>query len=271
MRRILAVILVLLIAAGAFAAYRMTRQTVADKDGNPLKYTYEDIEEEELTGLFVHNTEDDTFSPAIKSMPGYKGMTKEASATRYIWYVESDKEMNQLIPRVTEGTELVVIYNVDGDLPGSFYLEKYAERGYTIGAHMRISKYKNMYLMSQGSLSGSQASAMLGRMSDNTDGEYQVIEISGSETLPINNVDPNMELLLGLERDKLYAIRYYQGTKEKKATFRADAKVFQSERCIPIHTPYIKTDKGYFIVNLPQNLPAGYYYLSDIGFFIYEG
>ena len=85
--------------------------------------------------------------------------------------------------------------------------------------------------------------------------------------LPINNVDPNMEMLLGLEKDKLYKIRYYQGTKAREATFAADTKVFQSEKYIPIATPYRKTDSGYFVVNLPVNLADGYYYLSAIGFF----
>jgi len=76
-----------------------------------------------------------------------------------------------------------------------------------------------------------------------------------------------MELLLGLKKDKLYKIRYYQGTKEREVTFQADTKVFQSEKYIPISTPYRKTNRGYFVVNLPLNLANGYYYLSDIGFF----
>ena len=269
MRRITGMILLAALLLGGFVYYRTHIQKIADKDGNPLRYTFEEIEEEEMTGVFVHN-EDDTFSPAIKSMPNFQGQTATSSAERFIWYVESDKSMDELIPLVHSGSELVVIYDMDGDLPGSYYLEKYAERGYTIGAHISLDEDKTMYLEAEDALSGSQAAGMLSDMGENTDNIYTVGEISGTDVLPIGNVDPNMNLLLGLERDKLYIFRYYQGTKEREATFKADSKVFQSERFIPISTPYIKTDKGYFIVNLPQNLQSGYYYLSDIGFFEYK-
>lgn len=266
MRRIIALLLILIIIVGGFVAYRLTRQTIADSDGNPLRYTFEDIEDKGLTGVFVHN-EDDTFSPAIQGMPNFQGETDKKDPARYVWYVETDESIGNYIPTVTAKSELVVVYNKDGDLPGSYYLERYGIKGYTIGAHIRLGEDKTMYLCAKDSLSGSQANAMLSKMEANTDDEYTISAISGSDVLPIGNVDPNMQMLLGLEKDKLYKVRYYQGTKEREATFRADTKVFQSEQFIPITTPYQKTSKGYFIVNLPLNLSNGYYYLSDIGFF----
>ena len=266
MRRILAVILLIVIAVGGFLYFKLTRQTVADKDGNPLRYSFQELDEKGVTGVFVHN-EDGTFSPCIHNMPNFEGPTEEQSASRFLWYVESDESIGNFIPMVTDNNELVVIYNMDGDLPESYYLEKYALRGYTIGAHIYIDEEKTLTLSAEDSLEGSQASAMLNKMEANTDDEYIISEISGSDVLPINNVDPNMGLLLGLQKNKLYRIRYYQGTKAREATFRADTKVFQSQKYIPISTPYKKTNKGYFVVNLPQNLSNGYYYLSDIGFF----
>ena len=266
MRRIAALILVLILIIGGIVIFRMNRQTIADKDGNPLRYSYEDIDEKGLTGVFVHN-EDGTFSPAIQNMPNFQGVTGEKSSERFVWYVESDESIGQYIPVLNSKSELVVVYNMDGDLPGSYYLEKYGLKGYTIGAHIRLDDDKTMFLCARDCLGGSQAAAMLTKMESNTDDEYTISQISGSDVLPINNVDPNMQLLLGLEKDKLYKVRYYQGTKAREATFRADTKVFQSEKYIPIPTPYQRTDNGYFIVNLPLNLTDGYYYLSDIGFF----
>ena len=268
-RKIGALLILVLLIGGGYFMFRTHTQTLADEEGNPITYTYEDLEEEGLTGLFVHN-EDDTFSPSIQSMPNFDGEASKADSRRFLWYVEGDKSVTDLIPTVGQGSELVVIYNVDGDLRGSYYLEKYAERGYTIGAHFYVATDKSMYLEASDVLRGSQAASVLGSMEENTDNIYQVESISGTETLPINNVDQNMELLLGLEKNKLYQVVYYQGTRKKKATFAADAKVFQSERMIPITTPYKKTDYGYFVVNLPQNLADGYYYLSNIGFFKYE-
>lgn len=266
MRRIIAIILILIILVAGFVFWRSTRQVIADKDGNPIRYNYEEIDDKGLTGVFVHNA-DGTFSPAIHSMPNFQGETDEKSADRFIWYVETDKSIGDYIPVLTEKDELVVIYNVDGDLPGSYYLEQYGLKGYSIGAHIRLGEDKTMFLSAEEPLPGSQASGVLQNMEANTDDEYTISKISGSDVLPINNVDPHMNLLLGLEKDKLYKLQYYQGTKVRQATFRADAKVFQSERYIPIATPYRKTDNGYFIVNLPMNLSNGFYYLSDIGFF----
>ena len=267
MRRIIAGILLLLLIGGGFFYYRHSRIPVADKDGNPIRLTYEELEKKGYTGLFVHN-DDDTFSPAIQSMPNFAGAASASTADRFIWYVEADESIDQYIPTVTDKSELVIIYNVDGDLPGSYYLEEYELKGYTIGAHFKLGEDKTMFISSEDRLSGSQADAVFQNIEDNTDKEYIISEISGSDVLPINNVDPNMNLLLGLEKNKLYRIRYYQGTKVKEATFRADTKAFQSKRMIPISTPYRKTNKGYFIVNLPQNIANGYYYLSDVGFFV---
>jgi len=266
MRRILLILLVILIAAGGFFAYRFTKQPMADKDGNQLRMTMEEIEEEGRTGIFVLN-KDDTFSPCISQMPNYQGATTDYSADRFVWYVEEDDEVSKLIPTVTDDAELVAIFDKDDQLPETHYLEKYKYRGYTIGAHINIVGDKTLYLSKEGSLSGSQADAVLSEMEDNSDDIYEIAEISGSDVLPINNVDPNMMLLLGLDGGKLYQIKYYRGTKEEKQVFKADAKVFQSEKYIPITTPYTKTENGYFIINLPVNLSDGYYYISDMGFF----
>lgn len=268
-KKISAVIFLVLLLGVGYYWFSSSRQTIADKNGNPIRYTYEDIEAEQKTGLFVHNA-DDTFSPCIQTVPNFAGSTDKSSADRFLWYVDGEQSITDYIPTVSGDSELVVVYNVDGDLRGSYYLEKYIERGYTIGAHFLLTDDNAIYLRAKNTLRGSQAASTLSSMESNTDDLYEVIEISGTQSLPTSNIDRNMELLLGLEKDKLYRFRYYQGTKEKRATFRADAKIFQSERILPITTPYRKTDMGYFIVNLPQNIQDGYYYLSDVGFFRYS-
>lgn len=269
MKKLIMLIFLLILFAGGFLFYRSKFQATLDKDGNPLRYTFEELDEAGITGVFVLN-KDGTFSPAIRSMPGYEGEVEDANSERYLWYVEEDKNIDELIPTVTNDSKLVIVYNVDGDLPESYYLERYAMRGYSIGAHIFLTDDKKMFLSAEEPLEGSQANAVLSQMESNTDDIYEIGEISGAASLPIQNVDPNMKILLGLEKDKLYDIKYYQGTKEREATFKADTKVFQSEKYIPISTPYKKTEHGYFIVNLPQNLSDGYYYLSDIGFFAYR-
>lgn len=266
MKKILLVLLIILIGALAFLGFKLTKKPVADKDGNQLRLTMEEIEETGRTGIFVLN-KDGTFSPCIDQMPAYQGATSDYSPDRFVWYVEEDDEVSKLIPTVTDDSQLVAIFNQDDELAETHYLEKYKFRGYTIGAHVEIVGDRTLYLSQEGALSGSQAASVFTVMAENTDDKYEIAEISGSDVLPINNVEPNMMALLGLDGGKLYQIKYYRGTKEEAQVFKADTKIFQSEKYIPITTPYTKTGKGYFIINLPVNLSDGYYYISDMGFF----
>lgn len=266
MKRFVAFIFLIIIVIGGIVGYRLLKPPVSDINGNQLRYSLDEINKRELTGIFVHN-EDDTFSPCIMEMPNYQGETGEASPDRYVWYTEKDEEVSKLIPMVTGGGELVAIFNKDEELAATHYLEKYRFKGYTIGAHIYMEDDKTLYLTAKDTLSGSQANGAIMSMSNNTGDIYEIAEISGSDVLPINNIDPNMQLLLGLQKDKLYDIKYYHGTKEDYVTFQADTKVFQSQQWIPLATPYKKTNKGYFVINLPEDLPDGYYYISDMGFF----
>ena len=269
MKKILALVLLIIIGILGFTAYKLSRQPIADSDGNQLRLTMEDIEKEGRTGIFVLN-KDGSFSPCIEQMPNYQGMTSDYSPDRFVWYVEADDEVSKLIPTVTKDAQLVAIFDKDDQLAESHYLEKYNYKGYTIGAHIEMVGNKTLYLSSDEYLAGSQAASVISVMADNSNDQYEIAEISGSDVLPINNIDPNMMLLLGLDGGKLYQIKYYRGTKEESQVFKADTKVFQSEKYIPITTPYTKTGKGYFIINLPENLANGYYYISDMGFFAIE-
>jgi hypothetical protein len=266
MRRILLGLLLVILIIAAVVGFRLMKQPIADENGNQLRYSYDEIEKEGRTGIFVLN-EDGTFSPCISQMPNFQGETSNFDYSRYVWYVETDDEVSKLIPTVTGDAKLVAIFDKDEQLAESHYLEKYRYKGYTIGAHIIMDSDKTLRLSGEDTLSGSQASSVILSMEDNTDNEYEIAEISGSDVLPINNIDTNMNLLLGLDGGKLYQIKYYRGTKEETQTFKADTKVYQSERYIPINNPYTKTNKGYFEINLPENVTSGYYYISDMGFF----
>ena len=118
-------------------------------------------------------------------------------------------------------------------------------------------------------LSGTNANSVI-LASSTPDETYPVLEVNGSETLPLKNIDPNMNFLLGLEKDKLYSFSYYTGTIPREISIFADVRVFQSTNFVTLTAPIKKTSNGYFIVNLPVNLPSGYYYICNIGFFKYE-
>lgn len=240
----------------------------ADKDGNALKMSYEDIEKDNGSGIYILN-KDKTFSPILSDMPGYAGSTSESSPNRYIWYTDNETNITSLIPTVTQGTPLVAIYDSDSNMPDDWYLEKYTSKGYTVGMHIVLSDDKTMQISTDDSLSNSSAGDSMSKISNGDDDVYNIEKISGTSALPIGNVDNNMQILLGFEKNKNYSFEFYQGTKLQKLTLTADTKVFQSSDYTALKEPYKKTSKGYFIINLPINLKSGYYYLSDIGFFRY--
>lgn len=259
----------LLILTLMFVFTSCGERKIADEDGASLRYTYAEIEEEGLAGLFTLN-KDKTFSPLPTNVPGFAGLTTNSDLSRYIWYSDSVSNFTSLIPIVTTNTPIVAIYGNDQEMPdiGSWYVERYKFLGSTIGAHITLTEDKKMYISVGDSLSGTTASDTFSTEETN-DERHEIIEISNATALPINNVDTNMDVLLGLEHNKVYSFKYLQGTKTKAIDLLADTYIFQSYKFIRLYSPYKKTDKGYFVINLPTNLDPGYYYISDLGFFKY--
>lgn len=268
--RILSLLLAVVMAAGMMTG---CKKKIADKDGASLRYTYSDIEDEELEGLFTLNA-DKTFSPLPDSLPGFGGTAAESDPSRFVWYTDNGQEFTDLIPVVTEETPIVIIYNSDKAMPAldSWYLERYEPLGATIGAHIDLTPDKKMYLTEEGILEGTSAEkAFESRKTRSKDEKHELIEVSGASVkLPIDNVEPNVGMLLGLTYGKRYTFKYLQGTKTKKLSIIADTYAFQSKEIISMQAPYKQTEDGYFIINMPSGLMRGFYYISDLGFFYYE-
>ena len=238
--------------------------------GNALNLSFNDIEKEGRQGAFVLN-KDETFSPIISDVTGYAGTTEASDPSRYVWYTDNNTNVSKLIPVVTQETPLVAIYDSNEDLPSSWYLEKYADKGYTIGAHVYLNDTNQMVIQKKDPLDGTSASKTLSQI-EGSDDEYIVDYISGTKdnTLPLENVDNNMQMLLGFDKNKLFTFKFFRGTKTEVVDIYADTRVFQSTKYVALNDPYKKTSQGYFIINMPLNLASGYYYLSDIGLFKYE-
>lgn len=244
------------------------KSATASKDGTSLALTMEEIEKDNRNGIFVLN-KNKTFSPVISDLPGFAGETAEAANDRYVWFTDNSTDISSLIPVATPGTPLVAIYDSTKDMPAVWYLEKYEDKGYTIGAHIFLDEDNTMLIQAADTLSGTSAENELGAASGSDD-SYEISEISGSPVLPIDNIDNNMGILLGTQANKLYTIKFYRGTKETVTDIYADARIFQSSKYVEMKNPFKKTSQGYFIINLPMNLEDGYYYLADLGFFRYK-
>lgn len=244
-------------------------EPVKDENGNRLYITSEEmgLESTGREGFFVMN-EEGTFSPVINEFDGYQGIAKESTPDRYLWFTNNMDNLSDLIPTVTKNSPLVMVYDDDRNMPASFSLEKYIFRGYTIGCHIYRESDNSLYFSTEGTLSSSFAGNSMSQVSGDT--AFRISTINGSDELPYANVDNNMQMILGLEKNKYYDFEFYQGTKYRKLTTVADTLVLQSADFIPLNNPYKKTKDGFFLINLPDNLDEGYYYICGKGLFKYE-
>lgn len=265
-------IIVLLLCCLLLTSCVDSKEPTISKNGEMLFLTGDQMSQEEREGFFVMN-KDATFTPVMNAAQGYQGdntnTDKSAIPTRYLWFTNNQINISSLIPVVTKDTPLVAVYNADGNMPSVYTLEKYTYKGYTIGCHIYRDEDDTLYLSARDSLSGSDAEAAMENL--NQQDVYTISEINQGEILPINNVDNNMQMILGLEKNKLYEFRFYSGTKYATFTAAADTLVLQSEGVTVLQNPYRKTKEGYFVINLPDNLKPGYYYICGQGMFKYQG
>lgn len=268
-KKILSIVLMVAFIATFFSGCQIGKRAQADESGNMLSLTFDTIYAEGRQGIFVMN-KDGTYSPVLENVPGYQGAAGSSSPKRFIWYVDSEEtNYTELIPIATPETPLVCIYRSNAALPANWYLEEYKDKGYTLGAHFRTTEKGELFLDVNEPFEGTNAQGQIA-LAQTPDEEYSVLSVNGSETLPVRNIDPNMNLMLGLEKNKMYTFAYFVGTIPSEISMFSDMRVLQSSEYTSLTAPVKKTSNGYFIVNLPANLKSGYYYICDIGLFEYR-
>ena len=230
-----------------------------DESGKLISYDQESIGLHSLDGLqgvFI-KTQDDLFYPLAHGFDGYKGPEDKVNLKRYVWL--NNINYINLIPSLSSLDELVIIYNSDNAVPDSILLEEYKYLGPTIGAHF-IKTQDSIYLKSKGALAGTSAYNSISYLSG--ENIYEIFSINNQ--LPLSNIDPNIEMLLGLEYGKYYELGFYKGTKTMSMTLCADTVAFQMRGYYP-GLKYEKTSNGYFKVVIPSDIPDGYYYAAGYG------
>lgn len=265
--KILILIMLLILASTS------CKNSDVDSDGTLLNLTMKEIEAEERTGFFILS-EDNLFTPLMQQAQGYQGEISGYTPDiplepRFLWFNDNIIKISKLIPKMGKKDKLVFIYNENSSLPLEFTLEKYDFKGYTIGCHIYRAENNSLYISTEDTLLGSDAENKISKVSDEE--EYKISTINKNDKLPISNIDNNMRLILGLEKDKHYTFSFYKGTSYIRLNTVADSFVFQSSQYLSLQNPYTTTKKGYFIVNLPENLENGYYYICGLGLFQYVG
>ena len=265
------ILLMVLMASFFMCSCGENSVAISDENGEPIQYSSSELEIKNLEGsegIFILNP-DGSFSPIATGFSGYVVSPDASSKDRFIWWCDNAVNLTKLIPTYTKGSKLVMIYNSDNSLPGEFLLEKYKYLGYTIGCKFIKSDDDSVYISTRDMLEGTSAEEILLEVADEE--SYKLASVNKTNTLPLDNIDNNLNMLLGLENSKTYNFAFYKGTKYVMFDTVADTQVMQSESLICLENPYTKTKDGYFEINLPENLADGYYYICELGLFRVKG
>jgi len=270
--------LLLMILLITMASCGQKQQIAADEDGNMLHYTMAEIPE---AGFYVHDKKADTFSPVLSGFTGYNGLPntggmstmeeallKDESHVRSMWIGDAAFDPLKLIPVVdNRRTELVMFQSTEDDMPENYVVEKYKKLGYTIGIGVNFGETgSSLYLDTKNICEKTNAEEVM-RGVGPEDGLLKISRINKSKSLPVENVDKEVDMLLGLEKDKKYQIGYFDGTKYQETDIIADTLAFKAQQVIELASPFKTTEDNYFVINLPENIKSGYYYINDSGMF----
>ena len=270
--KILAVLLSICMIAAMFTACGKKDEGSESNDKYLYTYTGKEIMDEGLEGFFVQMGKDE-YAAIPSEIPGYQGGDiGETDPSRYLWNLDYG-DFDKAIPVVSDKHPLVAVFDADKNMPSSLSFEKYEDCGYTLGTQFFVSEDDNIYISLKDLLAGSSAEAAIApyKFSD----DYALVkEIRGEGekkgSLPYENIEPYMSMLLGPNQGGGFYVSAYTGTKLRVFHMYADTRLFQSAKVTNVVSPYTKTDNNYFIVKMPADAEEGYYYLGDQGFFKYK-
>lgn len=249
-----------------------SKKEVATKNGKALSYSMDDILSKQMYGFYVMNR-DGTFTPVNSSASGFTSEATSYDSSRFVWWCDLNTknkkiDYDAITPRVTKKTPLVAIYDSTSSMPTDYVIERYKSLGYTIGANFILGDdNKSIYMSTQSPCPNSDAYNLVN--GKGYDEKLEVSKLNGKRDLPYSNVDTDINALIGLQKNKYYNLEFYMGTRARTATIKADTKILKSKEVITLENPLKKTDNQYFIVNLPDNMKYGYYYINDAGLFKY--
>ena len=212
-------------------------------------YTLNEIYSDDAYGFFVKDG--DNFYPVQLLDDDYE--------KNFLWFCK-----DAAIPKVSEDTPLVAVYRSAEDMPEEYMIRKYNDLGYSVGANIKIGEDGNsLWMMTAEPCKGSQVE---GAFSDvGLDLEVEIESIN--DIKPLSNVDTDVNIFTGLEKNKYYDFKIYTGTQFLEGSFCADTRVLKYIETTELIEPFKKTHDKYFIVNLPENLHKGFYDINGEGIF----
>lgn len=212
-------------------------------------YSLRDIFSDQAYGIYVKDG--DTFYPLDQTEANTEG--------GFVWKVGGLK-----CHEVTKDTPLVAVYDSNSDMPTSFTIDKYQFLTYTIGGNVSLGQDgASMWFNTANVCEGSELATTF--EGSDFEGDIELDTVNGEKYL--SNIDTEVNILTGLEKNKYYDISIFSGTRNMNATICADTAVYKLRGSTDLGNAIDKTYDKYFIINLPENIRPGYYNINGLGFF----
>ncbi|MGL4606348.1 MAG: hypothetical protein ACRCU3_02695 [Eubacteriaceae bacterium] len=258
-KKFLFLIIILLMFAGG-----CSNKGGVDSERDAKKTVYKKSQLEE--GLYIKKGERDEYIKLMsKGVEFNKNTTRSPTLSgsyQFIWFANSDP----LIPEYTR--EDIIIFKSEKALPTDLELHELDDYGYTLGATIykdvqtdtwRISKDKYKQLCEGSSFNQEFKTSKNNESTRITDiGEKKITE---TEVTSIGSIK-------GLKKDEEYKIGVYNGTMYSHFIAKCDTRIFVDDitRITPLKDLKF-TKEGYVVIDIPEEVADGYYYLDMIGMF----
>ena len=236
------------------------------KDGKIPSYDLSAAED----GYYILKNDDKKCYSGLKV--GAVNTDDDSFSTLHYWLLS---DMEKAIPELTAEDQLII--KNTNERPNKFQLVRLEDYGYTVGTNFSVidntEDIKSPTIVTFGddinSLSPitSYLDEQIPTGHSNND-NVKITTINGKDFT--ENMLTSDGYLKNLTQDGIYKFSYYEGTKYRTISIKADSHLFVAKDVYE-STLYAEMEDVYFVIAPTSDMPNGYYYLPDYGMFYYSG
>ena len=220
---------------------------------------------EDLKGV---DNEENVFFPVYEGNTTFVGdeiSTAIGSKNRIIWALNDSEQIETSIPTLYSGDKL--IYYSQTEIPEKFVLERFEDVGNTFGIAglYKLASERYAYSFSNNEIYEKSDMARVLKLSNTT--ETIIFDRISSVTLNENVVN-DAGIIEGVKGGESYDFDIYAGTIKYPATLKADTRAFVSMEAAYTYD-YDLPQAEIAVLQLPEFLKTGYYYINGTGLFRY--
>ena len=240
--------------------------TYLTKDGKIPSYDLSAAED----GYYILKNDDKKCYSGLKV--GAVNTDDDSFSTLHYWLLS---DMEKAIQELTAEDQLII--KNTNERPNKFQFVRLEDYGYTVGTNFSVidntEDIKSPTIVTFGddinSLSPitSYLDEQIPTGHSNND-NVKITTINGKDFT--ENMLTSDGYLKNLTQDGIYKFSYYEGTKYRTISIKADSHLFVAKDVYE-STLYAEMEDVYFVIAPTSDMPNGYYYLPDYGMFYYSG